>query len=255
MDANTTFTVAQITEASNRSRNGHFSMEHCLREIQNEACEKAEAQVQLMNMDCRNLSKRVHIKLTLGMPELSDDLYNELKLNGFKTGSSVYTTVEKPNDEDWCICISPVAFKKFSIGHGDNGYWEADGFTSIYTHYKGQLLNIMCFSDDRLMHAWRYATVTLSNLLIENMNHNTGWNGISNAEDILNVKWKRVRLFSALRDVFYDPTHKRTMNTEEAREFHKCSACSREAIFFTCKAARDHYKETCICERCSGLTY
>jgi len=190
-----------------------------------------------------HLSKEGITALTWTMPAIPSDLYNMLaEVDGFRTGSSVYGNAATAADEDWCVNINPRTFEGYAVGLEDEGYWDADGFQSVYVHYQGRLLNIICFSDTRLMSAWWVATDTLTRLRNES----------SVIRKALDTKWSRVRLFRAIVDATWEPNHyaKPMKSVEDARKYSKCVKCSREATNFTTKAMKDRYLATGICERC-----
>lgn len=259
MNPNTTFTFSQVIRANELVANSDYSLEYAIQivreEDRKEADEKRRAYDALHNLDITKMSKKEIIAATWKLPELTTDLYFMLEeQGGFKTGSSVFTNIENPNDEDWCVCMPPSVFNGHSLGQADQGYWEADGFSTIYTHYKGTLLNIICFSDTRLFYAWQATTQAMIHM--GNMvSIERDFRGSINFAELFKTKWKRVILFRAFKDICYDPISKRAMDNDDAIKYHKCSECSREAIYFTCKAARTHYEETAVCERCAGITY
>lgn len=250
----TTFTYKQIKKATEICTLNSCSLPEALDIIQQEDRHKANNLRKLQNLDTRKMSKQEVIDETFKMPELSLDMYELLKdCNGFMTGSNVIADIDNPNDEDWCVQIAPVAFMEYSIGHNDNGYWEADGFSSVYCHREGKLINIICFSDGALFNAWKFTTEVMKSL--KTYAGELSYFTTIDMHDILKTKWKRVRLFRALKDISYVPIHKQTMSKDDALKYYSCKDCSREAINFTCKAAREHYQETAVCERCSGITY
>lgn len=259
MRPNTTFTFSQITKATSLVSVSHLSMQEALTKVRDadykEADKKREEYDALRNLDPSKMTKQEIIEATWKLPALDEGLYEMLSIQGgFKTGSSVFTDIENPNDEDWCVCMSPSVFSGHSLGQADHGYWEADGFSTIYTHYKGQLLNIICFSDTRLFYAWQATTQAMIHMSNMQDVERDFREPISFAE-LFRTKWKRVSLFRAFKDIAYDPRSKKAMDKNEAFKYHKCCECSREAIYFTCKAARMHYEETAVCERCAGITY
>jgi hypothetical protein len=215
----------------------------------------------LQNMDTKRMSKTELIEATWKLPEMDQYLYELLsEQGGFMTGSNVTSDIDDPKDEDWCVQIAPSAFSLYSLGQSDHGYWEADGFSTVYCHYQGKLVNIICFSDTQLFEAWYVATEIMRGIKDHFVPRppNTYYGNApttTSMSDIFATKWKRVILFRALKDIAYEPARKREMDNDDAVKYHKCRECSREAIYFTCKAAKDHYLATTICERCAGITY
>lgn len=203
----------------------------------------------LTKLDTRKMTKKEITDATWQLPPLHGSLYDLLQeQGGFQTGSHIIANITNPNDEDWCVLINPNVFYDYTLGQSDNGYWEADGFTSLYAHFNNKLINILCFSDEALFDSWRFATEFMESTYDQ---YCTDFNVV----ELVNVKWKRVRLFRALRDIAYEPRVKKSMLIPEALKYRKCSSCSREAINFSCKDARLYWQETAICERCSGITY
>ncbi len=214
----------------------------------------------LKMVDAKRMTKEEVITATWKMPEMDKYLYELLgEQGGFLTGSNVTSNIEHPNDEDWCVQIAPNAFSQYSIGQSDQGYWEADGFSTVYCHFRGKLINIICFSDTELFKAWHVATKIMQDIKHRLVPENKVNYGVIDEAptmaDLFADKWKRVILFRALKDIAYEPRYKRAMDKDDARKYHKCSECSREAIYFTCRAARKHYEATTVCERCAGITY
>lgn len=259
MHPNTTFTFDQVKRATGLVVQRVIAIQDALAIVRKEDNEKADEKMRayeaLHNLDITKMSKQEIIDATWKLPELPKEVYYLLEeQGGFKTGSSMFTDIENPNDEDWCVCIPPSVFDGWTLGQSDHGYWEADGFSTVYTHYKGQLLNIICFSDTRLFYAWQATTqamIHMGNMLPTERDFREP----INFADLFRTKWKRVILFRAFKDICYDPISKKPMDKVDAIKYHKCCECSREAIYFTCKAARTHYEETAVCERCAGITY
>jgi hypothetical protein len=225
----------------------------------NKVRDEREKLNKIKQLDIRHMSKKEVIAATWSLPELSKDMYELLsEQGGFKTGSSVFTDINSPNDEDWCVCMPPSVFSEYTIGQCDEGYWHADGFSAIYAHHNGMLINIICFSDARLFEAW-FATTEAMKKMAEWPTLATPYNWSNNNQinlaELFKTKWKRVILFRALKDICYEPHMKRPMEQDAALKYSKCKECSREAIYFTCAAAKAHYEATVVCERCAGITY
>jgi len=252
----TSFTYEQIMRAYSLSQVANINFNLALEKILG-AERKSQLTISALKaLDPRKMTKKEVIEATRQMPELPQELYNMLSSEGgFRTGSTVYGANPKAaNDEDWCVILPPSVFKEYSIGQSDQGYWEADGFSSVYCHRNGVLLNILCFSDLNLYNAWLYTTNTMQWLMtLQTVDpHKSGIEFAS----FMQKKWQRVRLFRALKDIFYTPKPLRvSLEKEEALKYTKCRTCGQEATNFTCKAAKDHYQQTGTCERCSGLTY
>ena len=186
-------------------------------------------------IDIKNMTKEQRITATWTLPALTDSLWKTIQETGFKTGSSVFSDAES-NDLDFVVAVPPHVFEGYAVGMLDTGYWHNDGFTSLYAHYDGALINILCMSDSELMRAWHLTTDIMKQMQLR----------------AYDTKWKRVRVFRALVDVLWPERQlKEPLSKEEAWEHHKCSLCGREAINFTCMAERQKYQATGICERCS----
>jgi hypothetical protein len=195
------------------------------------------------------MAKEERIEATMKLPMLSESLYDLLERDGFKTGSDIYSNVE-PNDYDWCINVPPHAFSGFAL-NTDADYWINDGFASVYAHYHGNLLNIICFSDYELMQAWFMATKVMRRLSNQYQVDQYG-RVVADIGALFNEKWARVRVFRALKDIFWPMRElPEPLDRQEALQHHMCMICGREAVNFTCKAARVAYQESGICERCS----
>ncbi len=203
--------------------------------------------------DVTQLTKEERINKVWKLPKLSSNLMAQLEECGFITGSSVYSS-GKPNDIDWCVNIRPTAFKHYTLGCTNQGYWEADGFTSVYGHYEGTLINIICFSDIDLMDAWYRATVVMKALKDMNVEQSPfSRNAKTHVGTAFDTKWKRVRMFRALKDIF-TPVRalEEPLELKEALKYSKCKRCGQEAINFTCKDVKDRYIRSGICERCQS---
>ena len=259
MDNYTQFTYAQIETAQGKVNNGIFANLHeALKFIYNERQQEIEVEIaernklnHLRELDPRNMTKEEVIKATWQMPPLSKDLYDMLISDGFQTGSGAlgYTNSK---DEDWCINMPPHVFYEYTIGQSDHGYFEADGFSSIYCHYNGRLFNILCFGDFQLYKAWLYTTEMMQRVQRDKLKY---LHFSVDLNDVLATKWKRVILFRAFKDIFYEPLNKRPMDKLAALNYNKCAECGRETLYFTCRAAKDHYLASGQCERCSGIEY
>ena len=214
---------------------------------------KADARVSVDKM-----TKTERIRATWELPELSSSLMDVLEDNGFKTGSTVYGNAEDATDVDWCIMIPPEIFDGYALNTNDPGYWEADGFSSIYAHHRGKLLNILCFSNGNLCRAWWGATRVMEKMVgltIPGMYQSqSDYYALESTKD---SKWRRVRIFRALRDVMFEVRPKGDpCSIKEAKEHHKCRICKREAINFTRMSERKKWENSGICERCreAGFT-
>ena len=245
MNKDTIFTVKEILEATAICNRRGCTIEKALESIITAEQNRAIELQSILDLDPRKMTKTEITTATFKLPNMPSNLYEDLTFFGFKTGSSVYGAVGAPvNDEDWCVLMPPTAFIGYTLGQDDQGYWEADGFSSVYCHIDDKLINILCFSDNRLFTAWSCATDAMTKLQVD----------LSTAF-ILGTKWKRVRIFRALKDALYDPINKKSMPKDDAWKYEKCTCCSQEAINFTCRDAKNHYQLTAICERCSGITY
>jgi len=190
---------------------------------------------------------------------LPPHLWQLLNEQGFKTGSEVYAPGIKSADEDWCINCSPNVFKDYASGTQDQNYFETDGFASLYAHDgHGKAINILCFSDYQLFESWHKTTQFMQKLMASeakefnfNSEHSSDKWG-NDLRPILEKKWCRVRLFSALRDILW-PVRARTqdMPKDEALRTHKCKRCGRKAEFFSSWPAKKAYLDSGVCERCT----
>lgn len=257
-----TFTLDQIHKASDLAHKEGYSLDEALSLVRSRDQKSQRAKNKelndLLKLDIRQMSKTEVIEATWKLPEMHSTLYEMLKeQGGFMTGSNVTSNIIDPKDEDWCVQMPPSVFHGCSLGQSDHGYWEADGFSSVYCHHNKKLINIICFSDRELFNAWYFATKTISSLKNTILDFPTyPWQENQLVfSDMLATKWKRVILFRALKDIAYEPRPKRPMDHDDALKYQKCKECSREAIYFTCKAAKDHYLMSAICERCADITY
>ncbi len=211
------------------------------------------------DVDLSKMTKAERIEATWKLPALSPELFNLLQNEGFLTGSSILNGIENinidPNDFDWCISVPPHVFKHHALGANNQGYWEQDGFSSLYAHYQGELINILCFSDTQLMDSW-YMTTQMMSLIAKCQIKRDFYSRHSSMSTnhigrVLDTKWKRVRLFRALKDIMYDARQlNEPLDIGEALKYGKCRLCGQEAINFTCKEAKMSYQQTGICERC-----
>ncbi len=172
-------------------------------------------------------------------PPLSPSLWNLLKEEGFKTGSEVYAPNMESADEDWCVNLPPAAFEGYAAGVEDGGYLGS-GFTSLYAHDgNGKAINILCFGSYKLFLSWRKTTEVMVQLM-------------ENFDSPFDKKWCRVRVFSALKDIFW-PVRPltRDLGIQEALKYRKCKRCGRRAEFFSTAPARRAYLDSGVCERCT----
>lgn len=193
------------------------------------------------------------IKAAWASPELSSSRYELLLEHGFVTGSSAFASNKvKPADEDWCINIPPERFCNSAKSNMDNGYWEADSFSSVYAHRHGKLLNIICFSDLKLMEAWYMATQYMSLLRMAAVAESPYDKLRSKCRtDMFDKKWMRVRVFRALKDVLHPVrplAEPRTLI--DASKYNICRICGREALNFIDKPHWLMWEMDGICDRC-----
>jgi len=196
----------------------------------------------------------------LQLPALPPALWKLLIDEGFKTGSEVYAPGIESADEDWCIAISPNVFSGYASGIGDGDYFETDGFASLYAHDgEGKIVNILCFGDYALFESW-YMTTRTMQILMNYATHEFTSRGhmipVTPRRTVLKqafeTKWKRVRLFNALRDILWPvKALMRDLDKGAALKAHKCKRCGRKAEFFSCWPEKKKYLDTGVCERCA----
>jgi len=215
--------------------------------------EVAQAQEAL---DKRN-NKQGRMDDANAFPALPKHLWKLLREQGFKTGSEVYAPGIRSADEDWCINCAPQAFKGYAAGIEDDSYFETDGFASLYAHNEhGKAINILCFSDYELFESWHKTTQVMTDLVDKSLKDFSYNEQMANYWDtpfqrILEKKWSRVRLFSALRDILWPvKALAKDMDKDEALKFRKCIRCGRRAEFFSSWPERKKYLDTGVCERC-----
>jgi len=220
---------------------------------------KADLKAAQAALEARN-NKAGRMEDALQLPALPPALWKLLIDEGFKTGSEVYAPGIESADEDWCIAISPNVFSGYASGIGDGDYFETDGFASLYAHDgEGKIVNILCFGDYALFESWYMTTRTMQTLMFscldEFMPQNSGRAPAQSRmvlEQVFETKWKRVRLFNALRDILWPvKALTRDLNKEEALKAHKCKRCGRKAEFFSCWPEKKKYLDTGVCERCA----
>lgn len=192
-----------------------------------------------------NANKERVIKSVRSLPPLTEEHIGYLNSHGFRTGSTVYGDISEAKDVDWVVNLPPFYFSGHAAGVEDSeAYWDERCMDPIYAHYDGVLFNIICMNDySGLFNAWKQTTDTM-----EFLYH------ASSAGKVMKEKWQRVRLFRALLDIYWpvQPTSY-PLAKESALLQQVCTICGREAINFTCKAAKDHYLSTAVCERCEPL--
>lgn len=211
-----------------------------IRLLQEHKANLMQEAVALTDISTVGMTKKQLIAHAANLPDMPESLMGVLRDCGFQTGSMVYGNPDTAADSDWCVNVPPHVFTGYAIGAKKADYFDTDQFQPLYATYKGKLLNIICFSDHRLMNAWRDATTVLTDMCAKHA-------GIRNA---CTTKWSRVRLFRALCDVFEPVTNRyNPLDQEEAIKYNKCKLCGREAINFTTKAHKDHYLATGVCER------
>jgi len=199
------------------------------------------------------MTKEQKIEASWKLPELTEGHWDLIKECGFMTGSVVYGDPDTANDTDWCVNTHPKYLIGYAIGADNTDYFESDGFQLLYCHWKGQLINVICFSDISLMNAWYQATQYMKILRNETVKSQL-WVDSSNKLALVepfNTKWSRVRMFRALVDVL-GPVKElyRELDYNEATQYNRCKRCGREAINFMNAQNRQRYEETLICERC-----
>ena len=202
------------------------------------------------------MAKEEKIELARTLPELTESLRDMTKEAGFVTGTHVYGIPNgQPQDIDWVVNIPPSVYHGYCVGADeDDGYWESDGMSTLYGHYRSEIWNIICVSDIPMYNAWYMTTQFMVHL--ENTAVSTGrWNenNIQILKDKFKNKYNRVRVFRALKDVLYPIDQwqqKEQLPKEEALEHYKCRVCRQEAINFSNRKERLKYQSTGICERC-----
>ncbi len=99
-------------------------------------------------------------------PPLTEEMWDFINLEGFRTGSSVFALGIEPADEDWCVHMPPSVFEGYAYGTQTEEYIHDSGdFTSLYAHdSEGKTINLICFKNYELYEAWREATAIMSSL-------------------------------------------------------------------------------------------
>jgi len=198
-------------------------------------------------IDTSNMTKQEIIDKAMTLPEIPEHLWEAMQDFGFQTGSSVFGNINTPSDIDWVVNLPAYAFYysgcaltcgKIQANYIDEG---SKDFVPFYANKDGKLYNIICIGSYYKLEAWKETTRIMTDL-----------SNYDALKDIMKTKWKRVRLFRALTDVFepVKPLYHR-LDIAEAHQYDICCSCGREAVNFTCKAAKDHYKATGVCERCA----
>ena len=200
----------------------------------------------------KSMTKEEKIAATWKLPELTLGHWDMIKDRGFKTGSVVYGDPATANDEDWCVNIHPRFLIGHSIGAENTDYFETDGMQPLYCHYKGQLINVICFSDFALMMAWYQATQYMQIMRNNWVKVNRFQSGTEySAEIALKTKWSRVRIFRALVDALWPVKPLwQPLGVEIAKKRNVCTLCGRKANNFMNMQNKQHYEKTQICERC-----
>ena len=197
------------------------------------------------------------------VPELSGGLMDLLRNEGFRTGSSVYSSA-KPMDEDWCINVPTLVFQGYALDVAKNWrdddklYWDEnnpDGMGVIYAHRYGTIMNIMCFADYQMMMAWYHTTIIMNRIREMNVPKSLFWarrfdESIS-LTDVFDEKWKRVRVFRAIKDILapHKPLNE-PLSPSEAWDRNCCRICGKEAINFIDQVSRKDWEIDLICDRC-----
>lgn len=191
------------------------------------------------------MSKEERLQWVFKLKELPDSLYYMLPQEGCLTGSTMYGGPKAdPADIDWVINCPAEVFKGYTMLAGRPGYNKEDSFTALYAHHKGKLLNIICVSSPYVFNSWCDTTDILEKMVENPL--------IAN---LIDIKWKRVRLFRAIQDVLMPPTRLvEPMDRLKAINRSKCTLCGKEAVNFTCALERRKYLLTGICERCNAAS-
>ena len=179
------------------------------------------------NLDLRHMTKQERIEATWALPALSPSHMATIQESGFITGSS--NIISNPNDIDWCVNLPPTVFRHHALGANNQDYWEQNSFSSLYAHYEGTLINLLCFSNMDLMNAW-YVTTQAMNYLAKFSGKKSFFYATSSSppscNDLLRnamlTKWKRIRIFRAIRDVLYNaPLLENPMTKSDALKYNK----------------------------------
>ena len=208
-------------------------------------------QTEIRNEAYKGMTKEQLIKAAWQLPELPDHLWNLKELvggyrTGFITGSTIHAPNSDCNDLDWCTLEHPKAFSGYATNAENADYFDSDGFSSLYAHKNGQLINILCFADTRLYAAWEFATDIMKDLA----------DSSSVCRKRFETKWRRVRVFDAFKDMYW-PVYAMhaPLGRVEAIKSQICRRCGRPALFFTDQAHKTEYQKTAICERCQSTEF
>ncbi len=206
----------------------------------------------IKDVDTTTMSKQELKNFAMTLPPIREDLWSDMNEYGFQTGSSVMGA-DNPADIDWVCHIPASAFTysccavpcgKVTQDYIDDARTE---FIPLYANKDGQLYNIICIGNPDMFEAWKQTTNLMTAL--------TQTSSIVQAA--VKTKWKRVRLFRALCDIFQEVKPGNSYLSEipytDALKYEICRVCGREAINFTCKPHKDEYKQTGICERCQSV--
>lgn len=193
-----------------------------------------------------NMTKKELMDYAMTLPQIPDHLFDAMKDYGFPTGSAVFGNIDNPSDVDYVCGLPASAFTScncaVSCGNVSQDYIDQNllNFVPLYGNRDGQLYNIICIGDGHTYRAWNKATNVMQELAAR-----------KDFTHVVQEKWKRVRLFRALCDVFEDPLPLyKEIDLDEALKYSKCTRCGREAINFMDKTHKDFYKTTGLCERC-----
>lgn len=206
-----------------------------------------------MKDEIRHMSKEEKIKAALKRPSLTEG-HMDLLGEGFMTGSKVYGDRDTAVDTDFCVAIHPRAFMGYAVGAEFHEYFESDGFQPLYANHNGDLINLICFSNEDQYNAWYQATQIMVHLRYREVKcspfHGTPEH-IQPFITAFDVKWSRVRMFRALVDILW-PVKKlrQPLDYLEVIQYNQCQLCGREAINFMTQESKKLYKDTGICERC-----
>jgi hypothetical protein len=186
----------------------------------------------------RVATKAERDELTWQLPELPYYQYDLLQEAGFMTGSKVYSSAV-PQDEDWVVNAPPLAFEPNYLSSGNGDPWAYDEMAVLSAHYDGNLINIICAQADTY-DLWKKTTLVMKD----------AFHMLPLLQDPMNIKWARVRLFRAIKDILERPVPGKKMQKDDAIQFNVCAWCHREARNFISKEYENQYNVDGICDRC-----
>lgn len=189
------------------------------------------------------LTKEESLKKLEGMECMPQKYYDLLMETAVVTGTHAYARSVDSEDIDLITDLPPHVFEKYHV-ESSAGYWSPDGWSSSYVKSPdGVVLNILSFSNLNLLEAWVKTTEMMVTIAVD-------------YPGIFDDKWKRVRIFQAIRDVVYEAPMLNSslpdFNPLELISQRKCIKCGQRADFFYDEEGRTEYNVTGVCVRCQG---